>query len=315
MVNKLTRDDVPSSSGVCYMFDEGRFMSKTKLLNNQIKAKHGINTRTPQTNRQRTGDVLEPVLITEACNRLGLINVQNDITEKVVHPFLPLQASLDGLAEADNLVLKNDHENGIYLPSMTKVCLNGIGVIEVKCSSDYPSDPPPLWLGVLQLQSSMEIMDADWGLLIVLFQSTDLRMYIYKRNPEFAGQLKEKVEDWNRRIIEEDYFEPVISADASIIYDRGDQEEELILPAEIGDLVEEMDNTKQLIKKLEETADNMQALIMSHMGNHSKARVNDYTVEWKSRTYKGTEEVTKTTPAKPERSVRNKSITIKRAIS
>ena len=258
--------------------------------------------------------MLEPVLITEACNRIGFINVQNDITEKVVHPFLPLEASLDGLAEADNLVLKNDHENGIYLPNMTQVCLNGIGVIEVKCSSDYPSDPPPLWLGVLQLQSSMEIMDADWGLLIILYQSTDLRMYIYKRNPEFAGQLKEKVEDWNRRIIEEDYFEPEISDDALLVWDKGDQEEELILTSEVGDLVEELDNTRQLINKLEATADNMQALIMSHMGNHSKARVADYAVEWKSRTYKATEEVTKTTPAKPERTVRNRSITIKRAI-
>ena len=35
----------------------------------------------------------------------------------------------------------------------------------------------------------------DWGLLVVLYQSTDFRLFVYKRDPAFADKLKDAVED------------------------------------------------------------------------------------------------------------------------
>jgi len=76
----------------------------------------------------------------------------------------------------NNLTIEEDIDRGIYLPHATKLTLNGQIPIEVKCTAEFPKDEPPEWLGVLQLMSSMEILDAEYGVLIVLWQGTDLRI-------------------------------------------------------------------------------------------------------------------------------------------
>tara|TARA_R110001592_G_scaffold355285_1_gene655726 strand:- start:3711 stop:4655 length:945 start_codon:yes stop_codon:yes gene_type:complete len=311
MVGKLTRDDICTSSIVCALFDESKFFSKQEALDRCIRSKNGENTRFVQNNRQRTGDLLEPVLIQEACNRLGLTNVNADVDYKVSHPFLPLEASLDGIAEADNLLVSANEDIGVYLPHASNYKMNGKVVIECKCTSTYPNaDEPPKYLGVLQLQSSMEILDADYGVLIVLYQSTDLRIYVYKRNPEFADQLKEKVEDFDRRVKEEDYYPPNLSADAYIMHKQvEDDENELILDAEAVDDIDEYMTYKKLAKQAEETADVIHAKIMMHMGNYSKARAANYKLTWNMTNFKARPE--KVIPAKEAYSLRRKTITIK----
>ena len=311
MVGKLTRDDICTSSIVCALFDESKFFSKQEALDRCIRSKNGENTRFEQNNRQRTGDLLEPVLIQEASNRLGLINVNADVDYKVSHPFLPLEASLDGIAEADNLLIEANEDIGIYLPHGSKYKMNGKVVIECKCTSTYP-DPvePPKYLGVLQLQSSMEIVDAEYGVLIVLYQSTDLRIYVYKRNPEFADQLKEKVEDFDRRVKAEDYYPPEISAHAYIMHKEvEDDENELILDAEAVNDIDEYMTYKKLAKQAEETADVIHAKIMMHMGNYAKARAANYKLTWGMTNFKAQPE--KVIPAKEAYSIRRKTITIK----
>ena len=58
-IGKITRDDYCTHSLVPYLFDKGHFKSKQEVLNDCIRARHGESIRTPQTLRQRTGDVLE----------------------------------------------------------------------------------------------------------------------------------------------------------------------------------------------------------------------------------------------------------------
>jgi hypothetical protein len=311
MVGKLTRDDIATSSIVCSLFDEGRFSTKQEALDRCIKAKNGENTRFKQTNRQRTGDLLEPVLIQEAANRLGLINVDADIIVPWVHPFLPLEASLDGLAEADNLIVEANEEIGIYLPHGSKYKMHGKVVIECKCSSDYPSpDEPPKYLGVLQLQSSMEILDAEYGVLIVLYQSTDLRIYVYKRNPEFAEQLKEVVVDFDERVRAENYYMPVISADAYVAHQKVDDDvNELILDSDMVDIIDQYKAFEKVGKLAYESMDILHAQIMSSMGNYSKARAKNYKLTWSMTNFKAKPE--KVIPAREAYSLRRRKITIK----
>ena len=103
------------------------------------------------------------------CKRVGITEYDADITEKRSHPFLPLEASLDGIAWTKDHTIKLDHSKGIYMPQgQSEITLNGSVVIECKCSRDFPQDVPPPHLGVRQTQSSMEITGSDYGIVCIL---------------------------------------------------------------------------------------------------------------------------------------------------
>ena len=68
------------------------------------------------------------------------------------------------------------------------------------------------------MQGQMEVMNYDWGVVSVLYQSTDFRLYVFKRDPTFAAVLAEKINDFERRIQEEDYWPPKVPEDLHKIY-------------------------------------------------------------------------------------------------
>lgn len=311
VIGKITNDDMATHSLVPYLFDEGHFKTKQEVLDQCIRAKHGENVRSAQTLRQRTGDVLENPLIIEVAKRLGLSDVEIEVTEKVVHPFLPLEGSLDGIGYADNLLIKPDTENGIYTIGSSEILLNGKMPIEVKCSSQFPTDEPPNWLGVMQLKAAMSTIQAKAGILIILYQSTDLRVYIYQKDHEFEKQLAEKVIDFDRRIKEEDYFTPQITRDAYVKHPEAIPDEVKILPEGTDTYINQLLTTKDMIKKLQSTADALQAQIMDQMGNASEGRIGEHIVHWKMRKFKAQPE--KVVPAKDAYEIRSKTLTIKKS--
>ena len=308
-IGKITRDDICTHSLVPYLFDEGHFKTKQEVLNDCIRARHGENIRTAQTLRQRTGDVLEKPLIHECMQRLGITEYQHEINEKVIHPFLPLEGSLDGIAEATNIKIEPNAEQGIYVMGSSCIFLNGEMPIEVKCSSQFPTDEPPNWLGVMQLKAAMSSLQAKCGILIILFQSTDLRIYLYSKDHEFEKQLEEKVMDFDRRINEEDYFTPHITKDAYIKYPNA-KDETKILKEDTADLLNQHETTKDMIKKLQVVNDKIQAQIMDELGNASEGRIGDWIVQWKTRKYKAQPE--KIIPPKDAYEIRSKTLTIKK---
>lgn len=310
MVGKLTWYKATSSI-VCALMDHPKYFNKQQCLKRAIDEKNGVYVDDyKQTNRQRTGDLLEPVLIQEVTQRLGLTDVNADIDYKIEHPLLPLEASLDGLAKANNLVIEPNEEIGIYLPYATRLTLNGTIPIEVKVSSEFPHTEPPEWLGVLQLMSSMEILNAEYGVLIVLY-GADLRTFIYQRQVGFAKKLKEVVLDFDKRVEEENWYIPECSDDAYIIFDKVEDDENVLILDE--DTVEDIDQYLTLTgvaKQAEETADLLMTNIMVAMGNHSAGRSEDYKVDWGTRNYKATKE--RLVPAKEARSIRLKTPKITR---
>ena len=314
MVGKLTRDDIATASIAPYLFNEYKYGSRNEALKRCIDAKHGKLTRYEQTNIQRTGDVLEPVLITEGCERLGMTDIQTNISVVAEHPYFLFQASLDGLAHADNLVIKEDVSRGIYLPDATEVKLHGQGVVECKCTRDYAEDTPAAWRGVLQMQAQMECASVEWGLLVVLYQSTDFRLFVYKRDPAFADKLKDAVEDWNRRVQEEDYFPFELldekRNDGVLVHPEATEDEVVDLDKLYEDHARQIMLCDETIKNAKASKQNAMARLMEAMGNHSKARVGEFSINWGMTHYKAKEE--KVTPAKEAYSVRRKTLNIKR---
>ena len=283
MVGKLTWFRATSSI-TCGLFDRGRFFDKHDCLSRAIDDKNGTYVDNyKQTNRQATGDLLEPVLITEAARRLGITELEAEVDYKIVHPKLPLEASLDGRCKAVNLKIKHSPEDGIYIVGHDELILNGDIPIECKCSSDFPSvDEPPKYLGVDQLHTSMEILNADYGILIALFQSTDLRTYIYKKDKAFKGELERVVLDFDRRIDEEDYYPPEKPEHAATIFSDGNDENEKILDAETVELIDTIEALKETQKIAKQKHDELMTDLMMCMGNHSKARAAEYKLEWKT---------------------------------
>ena len=308
-IGKITRDDFCTHSLVPYLFDKGHFKSKQEVLNDCIRARHGESIRTPQTLRQRTGDVLEKPLIQECMKRLGIDKYEDKVTEKVVHPMLPLEGSLDGMAYPEKLTIKEDKENGIHTLDSSEVYLNGNTPIEVKCTSIYPDDLPPDWLGVLQLKAAMSTTQAQAGILIILYQSTDLRIYVIPKDYEFEKELADKVIDFNRRIDEEDYYTPQVTNDAHIKYPNANDETK-ILSEETSELLKQHEQTKEMIASLKEVNEKIQAHIMDEMGNASIGRTGDWIVQWKMRKYKAQPE--KIVPPKDAYEIRSKTLTIKK---
>lgn len=311
-IGKITRDDYCTHSLVPYLFDAGHFKTKQEVLNDCIRARHGESIRTPQTLRQRTGDVLEKPLIQECMKRLGIDKYKDKVTEKVVHPILPLEGSLDGMAYPKNITIREDIENGIHTLDSTEVYLNGDVPIEVKCTSIYPDDVPPDWLGVLQLKAAMCTTQAKAGILIILYQSTDLRIYVIPKDYAFEQELAEKVCDFNRRIDEEDYYTPQVTSDAYIKYPNAEDETK-ILPEDTLEFIKQLEQTNDMIKNLGAMKEKLSAHIMDQMGNASIGRTGEYVINWKMRKYKAQPE--RVVPAKDAYEIRSKTLTIKKLIS
>ena len=283
MVGKLTWYRATASI-TCALFDRSKFFDKHDCLKKAIDEKNGcLIDNYVQTNRQATGDLLEPVLIKEAARRLGITEFEADVDYAIKHPTLPLQASLDGRCKAVNLKVKHDPSNGIYVVGHKELILNGDMPIECKCSSDFPAvEEPPKYLGVDQLHTSMNILQADYGILIVLYQSTDFRIYVYKKDAEFGSKMADAVLDFNRRVDEEDYYPPEKPSHAVTIFSEGNEESEKILDAETVDIIDTIQALKETQKIAKQKHDELMTDLMMAMGNHSKARAAEYVLEWKT---------------------------------
>jgi len=283
MVGKLTWFRA-TASVICALFNRGRFFSKHDILDRAIHEKNGTMVDDyVQTNRQATGDLLEPVLIQEAARRLGIVELEAEVDYKIEHPTLPLEASLDGRCKAVNVKVSHNPDQGIYLVGHEDLILNGDIPIECKCSSDFPTiGEPPKYLGVDQLHTSMDILNADYGILIVLYQSTDLRIYIYKKDEAFAGELAEVVLDFNQRVDDENYYPPEKPEHAANIFDLGNDENEKILGSDMVDIIDTIQALKEAQKIAKEKEAELMTDLMMSMGNHSKARAANYICEWKT---------------------------------
>lgn len=283
MVGKLTWFRATASVS-CALFDRGRFFDKHDILNRAIHEKNGTMVDDyVQTNRQATGDLLEPVLIQEAARRLGIVELEAEVDYKIEHPTLPLEASLDGRCKAVNVKVSHNPDQGIYLVGHEDLILNGDIPIECKCSSDFPTvGEPPKYLGVDQLHTSMDILNADYGILIVLYQSTDLRIYIYKKDEAFADELAEVVLDFNQRVDDENYYPPEKPEHAANIFDLGNDENEKILGSDMVDIIDTIQALKEAQKIAKEKEAELMTDLMMSMGNHSKARAANYICEWKT---------------------------------
>ena len=310
MVGKKTSYAKPSCSSLPYIKGISQYQTQNEWLDVAINASEGkLPEHKEQTLTQYMGDLLEPVLCNFAAELLGLSFVKTDHEEPVHHQYLPLSGSLDASGVADNLTFKQGDNENIIIPEQKKITLDGPGVIECKCTRNPFTPELEEWRGVLQSKGLMECTGWNWAAVVVLWQSTDFRIYLYERKEPFKKELEELVLDCDYRIKNKKYYNPVSSNDANIKY-QNINKDIVSLEHEADNLCRTIMNAKDSIKLAQETVDKAEIKLKELIQDAEIGRTNQYEIKWPMINYKAQPE--KIVPAKDARQVRAKTLRIKK---
>lgn len=322
MVGKVTRDDQASASMLPAIMGYSPFQSPNDSLLACIRAIKGEPREELRIEAADWGNKMERHILAEACMRLGIDNLDIDYTTAFQHKTLPLACSLDGTALGDNLVIRHDPDNGIYVMDGDKIELEGMGVLEAKLTAIEPQDSPPLYQGPIQLQAQMDILEAKWGAVCTLYRGTKLRIYLFKPHAATLGAIYQAVRQFQGKLDkfrdtgEIDYYPPKDSEDAQRTWGTTEvNEEPVTLPAEAERLADGILTLKAEIKRLEslitgdEDNPGLEAKLKQMMVNHTYGVAGKYKVTWPVRHYKA--QPARTVPAKKASTIRQSTLTIK----
>jgi predicted phage-related endonuclease len=254
------------------------------------------------------GNEFEDQIIRTAARRLGLKKLKLDYPEAYVYKDI-LQASLDGGAMADNLVINTDVANNIYvMNSGNSIALEGKGVLEAKLTRAAPSDVPAPYRGPIQLQGQMLCTGAQWGVIATLYQGVELYIYVYKADVEMQQKIVMACSDFERRVRDEDWYPAMSAAEAADM--KGDAPEDVEMDAD-GDLQEKIERLAHLrteLKAYEALVKDLQLDIMNGMGEANICNAGRYKITWPLRRIKAKPAQTKEIPAVEEHWERAKTL-------
>ncbi len=309
MVGKLTSDLMCSCSILPYIMGLSPYKTPNEQLLEMWAEKQGEGKEWEGNESTHWGNALEPVVLTEGCNRLGLVP-ELDITEPVMHPTLPLAGSLDGRADGKSMTVHHDPSKGIYVVGNDRIVLDGIGVLESKVTRSRPEDFPPMWRGPVQVQGQMMCGGYKWAALIILYGGVEMRIFLFTLHAGTEKSITEACLDLDRRLNadEIEYYDIADASDAALVYAMGDKEEPVDLPADYDKLCEEFVLMRQQIKDANDTLALLTAEIQRQMGNHTSAIAGNYRVSWPVKKYRAQPE--KVVPAKAAHQARQKTISV-----
>lgn len=317
MVGKLSDDTKMSGSRipVIYGWKYGQphpYSTPNDELRKSIQAKNGEYQPFDIGEPGAVGNLLEPVLIQSACDELGLPspNLTPDVIKRIDY-----EVSCDGLVTlpeareifAGGIVEIRDLDKPGELLDSIKV--SGVIPIECKCTSAHPDDDIPQYRGPIQLQAQMMASEAQFGILITLYRGIERRITIYPASATVQSRIESICSEFTDRVLDESYYPPVNIDDAVIRPAREKSE------CDIGDLEPDIDRLEELRvqrKELDDEIAELELAIMSKMDDAEVGITESYRVEWPVRHYKAQPE--KTTPAKDARTIRLKTLKIKRIV-
>ena len=317
MVGKLTPNDIVTASTVPAILGLSPYQTPNDLLRRAIESAAGNPPEwLPQNQPMFWGDTLEPVILAEAVKRLGLTHAELDIDEAFFHDHLPFACSLDGQAVGGKAIT-HDPANGIYVPQGGVIDTTGLGVLEAKNAGCRGEEPQPAaYRGVWQLQAQMMITGRPWGVLAVLYQGNDLRLFVYRQDEKMMTEIVDAVHEFERRKRDHDWYPVYTSDDANTAWDRVDDGAP---PLDLNDNGDAEHWASALIaakaekKAAEAEIDIAEAELKQILGNHEEASVDvdgsRYYIKWPMR--KTRAQPAKTVAAKPEKTVRQKTLTLK----
>tara|TARA_R110000765_G_scaffold16975_3_gene46921 strand:- start:534 stop:1490 length:957 start_codon:yes stop_codon:yes gene_type:complete len=315
MVGKLTDSRHASASILPAIMGLSPWSTPNDTLNKCLMARDGMPDTWAGNEATEWGNRLEPTIIQEMVDRLGLTGWHEPQTQ-FKHPTLPLGASLDGVGYSSGQVIKHNPDAGIYIIGATEVTLNSDIALESKLTRSDPELIPAPFRGPIQLQAQLMCSGLSYGAVGVLYSGLELRIFIYPSDPRMMTKIADAVTDFERRLDAGEYYPPASSSDCNIVWPLADDSEPpLQLPAELGgvDILEliEAHYAATVAKKASEgVQSDVDQVLKEILGNHSVGRIGDYEVKWPMRHYRAKPEVV--TPAKDAYSKRQSNITIRK---
>lgn len=320
MVGKVTPNTMLSASRVPALLGHSKYETPNGVLASVLNALQDAPEHFETNEAMHWGNLLEVPLLLEASARLGLSHLVLDHPKPYFHPDAPIACSLDGQGDGNGLVVTDNPDAGVYVVGAESITLDGVGVLEAKVTSVYPEDYPALSRGPLQLQAQMDITGAKWGAVCVLYQGTELRIFLFAPHEETQRLIKNAARDFETKLIhwsetgEVDWYTPVDAKDAALVW-PGDENLETVNLGQSGAYwANAIINAKQLIAELEDKIKDNEKELREMMGNATAAVAGEYTIKWPVRHYSAQPaKVTpaKVTPAKEAYSVRQSTLTIK----
>lgn len=316
MVGKVTPDTMMSASRIPALLGLSKYSTRNDELQLSIDTLRGIEREQKHIEAADWGSRLEPIILREAALRLELRALELDHPIARYHPDLPLCCSLDGTADGGGQVITTDPDVGIYVIGQDSITLDGTGVLEAKLTSHWPEDVPALERGPLQLQAQMDIIQAKWGAVCVLYQGTELRVFLFAPHARTLGAISHAVLDFERRMQAfrdtgaTDWYPPSDPADIDRMHPVA-VEERIALPASAEQLIEDMRKAQQEIEDWHTKKAIAETALKAMLGSFTEGTVGQHLVRWPMRNYKAVPEHTKVVPAKEAYSVRQSTLAIK----
>jgi predicted phage-related endonuclease len=318
MSGKLTPDYMMSASRLPALLGLSRYQTPNDELQYSINASKGLPREDKQNEAMSWGDRIERLILLETAKRLELLELSTEFDSAFFHKTLPLACSLDGWAHGRGQKIRTDMDAGIIVVGQNEIMLDGYGVLEAKLTAVSPEEMPALYRGPVQLQAQMDIMQAKWGAVCVLYQGTILRIFLFEPHKQTLETIKTAVLEFQNKIEkykatgEIDYYPPANSKDADRMYPAADEAAVVNLPGRAEQLADQILAANAAIKEAEGKRSEAETELKAMLGQASKGTVGRFEIRWPMRSYKATPE--KVVPAKEAYSIRQSTLSIKEAL-
>ena len=318
MSGKLTPDYMMSASRLPALLGLSRYQTPNDELQYSINASKGLPREDKQNEAMAWGDRIERLILLETAKRLELLELSTEFDSAFFHKTLPLACSLDGWAHGRGQKIRTDMDAGIIVVGQDEIMLDGYGVLEAKLTAVSPEEMPALYRGPVQLQAQMDIMQARWGAVAVLYQGTVLRIFLFEPHKQTLETIKTAVLEFQNKIEkykatgEIDYYPPANSKDADRMYPAADEAAVVNLPGRAEQLADQILAANAAIKEAEGKRSEAETELKAMLGQASKGTVGRFEIRWPMRSYKATPE--KVVPAKDAYSIRQSTLSIKETL-
>jgi predicted phage-related endonuclease len=314
MAGKLTDDKHMSASRLPGLLGFSRYSTPNDELQFSINAIDGKERPDIGNEAMGWGNTLEPVILIEAANRLGITDYDTQIGQAFTHSSVPISCSLDGVGIGNGQTIVTNTKDGIYVVGQDSIVLDGPGVLEAKLTKTMPEDVPHLARGPIQLQGQMLVTGHKWGAVCVLYQGIELRVFLFAPHYDTQKEIVKSVLAFDHKLKTYqktgviDWYPPESSKELDRIYPLSNRLE-VELPVNITDVAKGILENKAAIRAAEASIEEAEMLIKETLGQAERGRAGNYVITWPMRNFKAAPE--RYTPAKVAYTIRQSTLTIK----
>jgi predicted phage-related endonuclease len=314
MAGKLTDDREMSASRLPALMGYSKYSTPNDELQFSINAIDGKERPDIGNEAMAWGNTLEPVILTEACKRLGIEDFNTEIKHPYRHTMFALQCSLDGVGHGNSQEIRTNHDAGIYVMGQDSIVLDGPGVLEAKVTRSHPEESPDLARGPIQLQGQMLVTGHKWGAVCVLYQGIEMRVFLFAQHNDTQHAIIRAVDTFQKKLDhyqatgEIDWYEPQSSAELDRIHPMA-IDREMELPPTANPWVHRLLTAKAKAREAKDEIEEAELELKKFLGQSVSGRAGNVLIQWPMRHYDAQPE--RLVPAKEAYSIRQSTLKVK----